>query len=76
MRKVPDAYTALCGILLPLLRNYAEISNFLHTVIWCHLCVTMRKIAGAYASTCVFHIMRYTVLYHCCGVEMRYYAEK
>ena len=54
MRNFPDVNTALCGILLPLIRHYAEISNFLHTVIWCHLCVTMRKIAGAYAATCVF----------------------
>ena len=54
IRQFPDAYTALCGILLPLMRHYAEISNFLHTVIQCCLYVTMRKIADAHASTCVF----------------------
>ena len=51
IRKFPDAYTALCGILLPHMRHYAEISNFLHTVIQCYIYVTMRKIAGAHAST-------------------------
>ena len=54
IRKFPDPYTALCGILLPLMWHYAEISNSLHTVIQCYLYVTMRKIADAQASTCVF----------------------
>ena len=54
MRKFPDVYTALCGILLPLIRYYAEINNFLHAVIWCYLYVTMRKIAGAHTPTCGF----------------------
>ena len=54
IRKFPDAYTALCGILLPHMRHYAEISNFLHAVIQYSLYVTMRKIAGAHASTCGF----------------------
>ena len=54
IRKFPDAYTPLCGIVLPLIRHYAEISNFPHTVIQCYLYDTMRKIAGAHASTCGF----------------------
>ena len=54
MRKFPDVYTAICGILQPHMRHYPEIRNFFHTVIQCYSCVTMRKIAGAHASTCVF----------------------
>ena len=51
MRKIPDAYNAICGILLPLMRHYTETHKLLHTVIQSYLNVPMRKIAGAHAST-------------------------
>ena len=54
IRKFPDAYTPLCGIVLPLIRHCGEISIFSHRVIQCYLYDTMRKIAGAHASTCGF----------------------
>ena len=34
MRKIPDAYTATRGILLPHMRYNAEIHLFSHTVLW------------------------------------------
>ena len=54
MRKIPDAYTAISEIVLPYMRNYAEIHIFFSHSAMIYLNVTMRKIAGAYASTCGF----------------------
>ena len=74
--KFPDTCTALCGTLLPHMRHYAKINNYFHTVIQCYLYVTIRKIAGDMRQHAVFHIILYTALYHCCNVNMRFYAEK
>ena len=55
MREIPDAYTAICGILLPHMRLYAEIRKLLQAVIQFYLYVNIR-------FSTLFIIRRYTIV--------------
>ena len=63
--KFLNAYTALCGFLLPPIRYHAEISNFFHNR---DIVLFMRYHAEKRRRSCVnmrFSIIRCAVLYHC-----------
>ena len=59
MRKIPHAYTATCGILLPHMRHYAVIHHFSHTVLWPFYTSLCGKIKTYIRQSADFHGSHY-----------------